>query len=172
MTNKETFAASVAEHLPYLTRYVRSLIRFDPDVEDIVQQTVLKALVHADQFRFQSTLKTWLTSIARNETRQMLRVRLWARTAPLTGDLERESSYSRILRTPSCYYGEKQRAEIVRRAVSRLPKPYGSIVELCDLQGFSLAEAASKLSLSLAAAKSRRRRAREKMLPLVEQLKD
>ena len=28
--------------------------------EDIIQQTVLKALVHADQFRFESSLKTWL----------------------------------------------------------------------------------------------------------------
>jgi DNA-directed RNA polymerase specialized sigma24 family protein len=34
----------VAQHLPFLVRFVRSVMRGDQSAEDIVQQTLLKAL--------------------------------------------------------------------------------------------------------------------------------
>jgi DNA-directed RNA polymerase specialized sigma24 family protein len=55
MPVNEDFGNCVAQHLPYLHRMVRGLTRGDPMTEDIVQQTILKALVHADQFRLEST---------------------------------------------------------------------------------------------------------------------
>jgi len=58
MSRQENFADCIVEHLPFLNRMVRSLTRSDSLSEDIVQQTMLKALVHADQFRSESTLKT------------------------------------------------------------------------------------------------------------------
>jgi DNA-directed RNA polymerase specialized sigma24 family protein len=74
MPNQPTFANCVAQHLPFLTRVVRSLMRGDQNAEDIVQQTVFKALTNADQSRFESSLKTWLVSIALNEARRPIRV--------------------------------------------------------------------------------------------------
>jgi DNA-directed RNA polymerase specialized sigma24 family protein len=47
MHDKENFAECVAQHLPYLNRMIQSLTGRDPMTEDIVQQTMLKALVHA-----------------------------------------------------------------------------------------------------------------------------
>ena len=41
--------------------------------EDVVQQTLLKALIHGRQFRFESALKSWLFRIAVNEARQIYR---------------------------------------------------------------------------------------------------
>jgi RNA polymerase sigma-70 factor (ECF subfamily) len=169
MTNQEKFADSVAEHLPYLTGLVRSLTRCDPILEDIVQQTVLKALTHADQFRSDSTLKTWLTSIARNEVRQMHRSKWRACTVPLTDNLQVDRSPSTKFRSSG--YHAREREALVRQAVSRLPQSYRCVVELCELQDISLQEAARKLSLTLAAVKSRRHRAREKLWPLVKKLK-
>jgi RNA polymerase sigma-70 factor, ECF subfamily len=169
MTNQEEFANSVAEHLPYLTRLVRSLTRCNPIVEDIVQQTVLKALVHADQFRFDSTLKTWLTSIAFNEVRQIHRSKWRARTVPLMDNLEADRCASAEFKSSD--YHAKERATLVRQAVSRLPQSYRCVVELCDFQDVPLQEAAKKLSLTLAAVKSRRQRARKKLWPLVNKLK-
>src|SRR3954452_1001316 len=88
MANQENFANSVAEQLPYLTRFVRRLTWYDANVEDIVRQTVLKALIHVDQFRFQSTLKTWLTSIAHNEDRQSHRSKWQASTEGFADNFE------------------------------------------------------------------------------------
>ena len=71
MTDKEGFADCIVQQLPFLNHMVPGLMRDDPAAEDIIHQTVLKALVHADQFRFEASLKTWLGSIAINEVRQV-----------------------------------------------------------------------------------------------------
>ena len=170
MHAKETFADCVAQHLPYLNRMIRSLTRSDPMTEDIVQQTMLKALVHADQFRFKSTMKTWLTSIAMNEIRQVYRSKWRARAVPLMTE-NVASGRSPWVECPSPTYQAREQEALVRQAVSRLPEPYRCVVELCDLQLLPLQEAAARLRLTLAAVKTRRQRARKQLRSFVIKLK-
>ena len=145
-------------------------MRGNESAEDIVQQTVLKALTNADQFRFESALKTWLGSIAINEVRQGYRCR-WQRStvALITEAVDRDRS--RPLERLNDRYETKERDILVRDAVSRLPETYRIIVELCEFQQLSLVEAARKLGLTLPAVKSRRHRARQKLLPILKKLK-
>ncbi len=123
MTNHEKFPDSVAQHLPYLTRLVRSLTRCDPMVEDIVQQTVLKALIHADQFRFDSSLKTWLTSIAWNEVRQMHRSKWRACTVPMTDNWEENRSPS--IKFQNFGYHTKECEALVAKLYPAFRSPIG-----------------------------------------------
>jgi RNA polymerase sigma-70 factor, ECF subfamily len=169
MSRGGNFADCVVEHLPFLNRMVRALTRSDSLTEDIVQQIILNALVHADQFRLKSTLKTWLASIAMNEVRQVYRCKWWTRAVPLTTENLDRSSLP--VQSPSAGYQAREREVLLRRAVSRLPEPYRCMVELCDLQCLPLKEAASRLRLTLSAIKTRRRRARMKLWTLVSTLK-
>lgn len=138
--------------------------------EDVVQQTMMKALVHADQFQFKSTMKTWLTSIAMNEVRQVYRCKWRTHSVPLmTENLDGEGSPG--IECPNPGYQAKEREAIVRKAVASLPEPYRCVVELCDLQLLSLQEAAARLRLTMAAVKTRRQRARQKLRPFVVKLK-
>jgi RNA polymerase sigma-70 factor (ECF subfamily) len=170
MSRQENFADCVVEHLPFLNRMVRSLTRSDSLSEDIVQQTILKALVHANQFRSESTLKAWLASIATNEVRQVYRCKWWTRSVPLTTE-NLEDDRSPFEQSPNAYYQAREREVLFRHAVSCLPEPYRRVVELCDLQCLTLEEAASRLRLTLSAIKTRRRRARMRLWPLVSALK-
>jgi RNA polymerase sigma-70 factor (ECF subfamily) len=161
-----TLANAVAQHLPYLTRIVRKVVRGDQMAEDIVQETVLKALTNADQFRFESALKTWLTCIAINEARQAYRCAWHRRSVPLITenfDLDR----TQLIHSPNNDYEAKEREALIRNAVSRLPQTYRSVVELCDLQQVPMSDAASKLGLTLPAVKARRHRARQKLLRIL-----
>ena len=169
-TEQQTFAYSVAQYLPYLNRFVGNLTRRDQMAEDIVQQTVLKALMHAEQFRFESTLKTWLTSIAVNEVYQAYRVVSRSRAVPLTSECLDMDRCQR-LEFPDHTYEARERELLVRSAVSQLPEMYRSVVELCDLQCVPMKEAALKLGLTLPAVKARRHRARQKLLRLVDNLR-
>jgi DNA-directed RNA polymerase specialized sigma24 family protein len=83
MLGRKAFADCIAQHMPYLKRAVYNLTRGDQVAENIIQQTVRKALMHADQFRFDSTLNTWLIAIAVNEIRQVYRSSWRARAVPL-----------------------------------------------------------------------------------------
>ena len=132
MSRRGNFADWVVEHLPFWNRVVRALTRSDSLTEDIVQQTILKALVHADQFRLESTLTTWLASIAMNEVRQVYRFKWWTRAVPLTTENLDRSSLP--VQSPNGGYQAREREVLLRRAVSRLPEPYCCVVELCDLQ--------------------------------------
>lgn len=170
MGKEEAFADCVLQHLPYLRRMVRCLTRDETVTDDIVQETILKALSHADEFRSESTLKTWLTSIAKNELRQLYRCKWRTRFVQLmTDDLEDERLPHVDSTRPS--YQAAERDALIRQAVSRLPESYRSVVELCDLQRVSLQEAAARLRLTVAAVKTRRRRARKKLRPFVARLK-
>ena len=164
------FASCVAQQLPSLTRIVRSVVHSDQGVEDIVQQTALKGLTRADQFRFESSLKTWLISIAINEARQAFRCAWHKRTASLMAE-NVDSIRSHTLGASTNTYQANERAVLVRKAVSRLPQAYRCFVELCDFQQMHMNEAATRLGLTLAAIKSRRYRARKMLLPLVKELK-
>lgn len=145
-------------------------MRGNESAEDIVQQTMLKALRNAGQFRFESALKTWLGSIALNEVRQAYRCR-WQRStvALITENVDLDRS--RPLERLNDPYEVEERIALVRDAVSRLPPAYRLVVELCDFQQLSLIETARKLGLTLAAVKSRRHRARQKLLPILKTLK-
>ena len=68
-------------------------------------------------------------------------------------------------------YQAKEREVLVREAVSRLPQAYRCVIEFCDFQQMPMREAATQLGLTLPAINSRRDRAKQKVLPLVKDLK-
>jgi RNA polymerase sigma-70 factor (ECF subfamily) len=166
---QRNFADYVALHLPFLNRVVRRLMRGDEMAEDVVQQTDLKALKHANQFRFESTLKTWLTSIAVNEVYQTYRRVSRSRAVPLAMETF-DVDLCQGLEFPKNTYEARERELLVRNAVSRLPEMYRSVVELCDLKCVPMKKAALELGLTLPAIKTRRRRARQKLRRLVANL--
>ena len=165
MAEQLNFADSVAQHLPSLTRMVLRLMRGHEMADDVVQNTVLKALIHADQFRSDSSLKTWLGSIAINEVYQLYRSKWQKRTVSLATEALRVLGYQAVV-LPSDYE-TKERGLLVRRAVSFLPQSYRSVVELCDFQQLSMNEAGAKLGLTSSAVKSRLYRARKKLQHLI-----
>jgi RNA polymerase sigma-70 factor (ECF subfamily) len=163
-------ANHIGQNLSYLERMVRGLMGNDPMTDDIVQETMLKALVHAERFRFESSLKTWLTSTAMNEVRSFYRCKWTTRSVPLIAE-RLESNRSLEVDFVSTGYQATERDALIRRAVSRLPEPYRSVVELCDWQCVPLREAAAQLRLTLEAAKTLRRRARKKLRPFLAKVK-
>jgi RNA polymerase sigma-70 factor (ECF subfamily) len=51
---------------PALTAFARSFIRTSSDADDLVQETILRALAHRHQFSAGTRLKSWLFTIMRN----------------------------------------------------------------------------------------------------------
>jgi RNA polymerase sigma-70 factor (ECF subfamily) len=67
---------SVLSHrLPYLYRYAYRLLGNKADAEDAVQDALLAAYKHLNQFRGDAQLSTWLTTIVINCSRMHLRKR-------------------------------------------------------------------------------------------------
>src|ERR1700689_3359866 len=72
---KDLFDELLKPHLAPLWRVVQAKIGTHTDVEDVVQQTLLKAYLHLEQFRNEARFSTWLIRIALHEILQLHRLR-------------------------------------------------------------------------------------------------
>jgi len=166
---RDLFADLIAPHLRPLLRTIRAHTGSSLDVEDIIQQTALKALTHLEQFRFQASFRTWLIQIGLNEARQWRRKAGSSRFVALEASTLTRLSATNERHSPLV---ECQRSEVITRlrgALARLPEEYRTIILLRDLEELSLAEVAQRLRLTLPAVKTRHWRARRRIAKLLGQ---
>ena len=129
--------------------------------DDLVQETMLKAMKKADSLRNQATLDTWLYRILLNNWHDHLRVQ--GRNIELY-DVRDEN-----LPEHADDYQQSQIVGRVRSSVERLPMSLREVVTLADFAGFSYAEIAEIVDIPIGTVMSRLYRARQN---LKEQLLD
>ncbi|MGB1199069.1 MAG: RNA polymerase sigma factor SigX [Thalassotalea sp.] len=71
------FQPLIAPHLPSLKGYCAKLLNHSSDAEDVVQETIIKALTHLKNFKWVVSFKAWLFKIAHNECINKIRDRRW-----------------------------------------------------------------------------------------------
>jgi len=155
----EAFADLVRPHLTSLNRMARLRLRSDSDAEDVVQESVLRAFCHLDQFRRDASFKTWLNSIAFNEVIHLRRGRAYTHVQPL--DECRAASLADSTRSPYLQLQQRQERERLHRALTQLPEKYRLLIQLRDLHELSIAETAQSLAMTVGAVKTRHHRARK-----------
>ena len=133
--------------------------------DDLVQETLTKALRKSAQLRDPKARDAWLFTILANCYRDHFR-----KTREMDDIDEIEISHET---TPE---SESSRAEIVsmvRAAIARLPQGQRQVVTLVDLEGFSYVEVAQILDVPIGTIMSRLCRARNAMkdilLPTIQQ---
>ena len=157
ITHEEITAA-----VPGLLRYARVLTRDAATAEDLVQDTVVRALERAADFRGDSSAATWLHRILHHRFVDVVRA---SRSDPVDAEelaerVEadwRDDSYTVDAETVLL---RAETAEELRDAIIHLPAAYRSAVVLHDVQGLTSAAVADIQDVSLAAAKQRISRAR------------
>lgn len=155
--DQEGFAVAVTEHLDGLYHYAR-LLTGDPLLaEDVVQDTVLRALERAQQFRGTSELQTWLHRILHNIVVDRARRSGREVVVEEVEDRWRDDDYT----VDQVVVAERaaDRAEL-EDALLRLPDPYRTAVILHDVEGWTVQQIADAVGIGLPAAKQRLRRGR------------
>jgi RNA polymerase sigma-70 factor, ECF subfamily len=147
--NEESFVQLYRAHTPALFRMAWRLGGLPAaDVEDLIQETWLRAARAIDQFRFQSTLRTWLTSVLINCMHE-------ARRRKKEVDAEPPEPVA-----PS----RSMALEIdLERAVATLPSGMKEVFVLFDVEGFTHEEVAGLLKIHPGTSKSQLFTARRKL---------
>lgn len=113
------------------------------DVEDLVQETFIKALKGLERFNYNSSPKTWLFAIARNlaidETRKK-KNRIWDKIARF--DKSNEGADSE---TPETIFEGNEQAQELLLAIRGLKQNYRDVVILRGIKELSVAETAAVL---------------------------
>jgi RNA polymerase sigma-70 factor (ECF subfamily) len=159
--------------LPTLYRRAYRLLGNTADAEDAVQDALLAAYTHLDQFKGQSQLGTWLTSIVLNCARLQLRRRQRHVIVPLDesiGETETRSVGERIVDHRPSPEDQCRDAELSRRLTrfqSRLSPTLRKTFQLRDIDGRSICETAQILGVPSGTVKAQSARARKKLKELM-----
>ena len=152
-------------YIPSLKRWIRRIIRNREDSEDILQDTLFSAYKHLRNFHGKSSFRTWILTIATNNSLMLVRKR---RNHPETGltYITADGNEFEILGVndplpnPEEVYARRQANYRVAQAVRRLPRGFRQIVERFHQDEARLVDAANAVGITVAAAKSRLLRAR------------
>jgi RNA polymerase sigma-70 factor (ECF subfamily) len=145
---------SLAQHIPRLRRYARALVRDRYAADDLVQDTLERAINKFHLWRPGSDLRAWLFAIMHNVHVNQLRSRAARPEAPLDdGDL---------LPHPTV---DSDHLEIrdMQAAIAALPLEQREVILLVGLEQLSYAEASKALGIPMGTVMSRLFRARERL---------
>ena len=143
------------------TRYFDEIYRFfeykiSGEADDLTQQTFLACVKARDRFRGQSSFRTYLYAIARNELYTRLR------KLPRFEHVDLEiSSLDEIVSSPSKQLGKQQELAQIRAALRQLPVEQQVLLELHYWHDLDAAALAEMLDASPGAIRVRLLRARQ-----------
>ena len=146
--------------VPGLLRFARTLTRDPQQADDLVQETLTRAIERAGTFRGEASLATWLHRIAYHLAVDHSRRDREVPTDEIAELVEarwREDSYT--VDAAVVVARAETRAEL-EDALIRLPVIYRAAVVLHDADGLTVAQIAEITEIGLPAAKQRLRRGR------------
>ena len=171
------FGHILSASLPSFYRMANRLLGNAADAEDAVQDALLAAYTHLDQFRGRSQMSTWLTSILYNSARMQLRKRLRHVHVSLdeSGGEGQELAMSEQLAdcrpTPE---DECRHSELRRRLIhlqTKLSPSLRRTFQLRDIDGLSIKETAKLLGVPHGTVKAQSARARKKLRDLLRRVR-
>ena len=148
-TESRTLRDSLPQFLPALRSYARALCREASAADDLVQETILRALGAEDQWRADSNLRAWLFTIQRNA---------WL------GGLRRRGVEKRymdqVASEPSVSQPDHGSVRDLQNALLALPAVQREALTLVGGQGMTLADAANLCGVPVGTIKARMSRGR------------
>ncbi len=148
------------------------------DAEDAVQDALLSAYKHIDQFRGEAQLSTWLTAIVSNSARMQLRRRPRHIHVSLDEPIGEEQEHSAAeqladrRQSPEDECRSTELHERLKNLLPQLPPSLRRVFQLRDLDGLTTREAANLLGVADGTVKGQLAKARAKLRKLMEQSRD
>ncbi len=148
------------------------------DAADGLQDGLVAAYRRAGTFRGDSAVTTWLHRVVVNACLDRLRAARVRRTEPLPDDLEEYRDRGSLAvataedSDPADQSVRAERRRLVLDALRRVPDEQRAALVLVDMEGYSVAEAATVLDCAVGTVKSRCSRGRSRLAELLAPLLD
>jgi len=175
--DKRAFGILVEKYHKKLTRLLSRMVRDQSEIEDIVQDSFVKAYRAINNFRGDSAFYTWLYRIGINTAKNHL-VSLGRRPKAMNEveieDVENfeDGDELRSIETPENTMMTKEVVVTVNDTIEGLPDELKEAISLREMDGLSYEEIAELMQCPIGTVRSRIFRAREaiaeKLKPLIE----
>ncbi|MGE0533049.1 MAG: sigma-70 family RNA polymerase sigma factor [Hyphomonadaceae bacterium] len=159
MSADQAFKSELIELLPSLRAFARSLAHNPAQADDLVQDTLVKALANFERFEPGTNLRAWLFTILRNHYYSQLR-----KSKREVEDAEGKLA-ARLAVKPE--QDGSVDLEDFKAAFARLQPDHREVLTLVGASGCSYEEAAEICGVAVGTIKSRVNRARRKLTELL-----
>ncbi|MES2977263.1 MAG: RNA polymerase sigma factor RpoE [Pseudomonadota bacterium] len=177
--DQKAFELLVIKYERRIQRLIGRMVRDVDLVEDIAQETFIRAYRALAQFRGEAQFYTWLYRIAVNTAKKALmdlkRDPTVSENSFKSSDDDETSPLENELtsaETPDAVLASKQISEMVNSAMEALPEELRQAITLREIEGLSYEEIAEAMNCPIGTVRSRIFRAREaisqKVKPLLE----
>ena len=177
--DQKAFELLVIKYQRRIQRLIGRMVRDVDLVEDISQETFIRAYRALAQFRGEAQFYTWLYRIAINTAKKALmdlkRNPTGSENAYKSDDDDETSRVENELtssETPEAVLASKEIAEIINTAMQALPEELREAITLREIEGLSYEEISEAMNCPIGTVRSRIFRAREaisaKVKPLLE----
>jgi RNA polymerase sigma-70 factor, ECF subfamily len=113
------------------------------DVEDLVQETFIRAIKNMDSFEEKSSPKTWLFSIARHIAIDEIRRK---QRSKIKNMIFRENQESQVSNTPDIFLNLNETKKELYNAIQQLKDNYRDVIILRGIKELSVEETAEILN--------------------------
>jgi RNA polymerase sigma-70 factor (ECF subfamily) len=163
--NEQAYTKLVDKYQRALHFHIRKMINDPEQIEDLVQETFVKAFDNLSSYNTNYAFSTWLYRIATNHTIDYLRkkkLQTLSIDEPLTtksGEMEMQLPDESAVTDRDII--RKQRKKIVQHAIEDLPQKYRKVIQLRHMEEKSYKEISDILDKPLGTVKAHIFRARE-----------
>ncbi len=140
---------------------VKSMIKDEDTVSDIVQDTYIKAFTHLDSFQGGTKFSPWVKQIAANTARDFLKKKrpvLFTELNPDNGQnipVEEMFPDERSENLPDQVIDQKETTRLIREIIEELPEDQRAVIGMFYYEEMSVKEIAAAMDVSESAVKSR-----------------
>ena len=151
---------------------VKNIIRLitkEEENEDLEQEVYVKIWKNSGKYREQGSLKSWITTIAKNVSKDYLKSSYRKKQDITTSEDEVLVLIKDKKATPENKLLKTERQIQIMKAINDLKPKFKEVIMLCEIEGYSYEECSKKLKCPLGTIKSRIYNAKKE---LAEKLQD
>lgn len=164
--DKQAFDLLVLKYQRKIMRLLSRMIRDPAEIEDVAQESFIKAYRALPQFRGDSAFYTWLYRIAINTARNWLAQNNRRPSTPSSYESEDGETFDETdsltdSSNPESEMASRQIAETVNKAMNDLPEELRNAIVMREIDGMSYEDIAQSMNCPIGTVRSRIFRARE-----------
>lgn len=138
--------------------------------EDLEQEVYMRVLKNADKYQEKGNFKSWVTTIAKNISKDYLKSATYKVRETATSEEDDWVQIADKRVTPELRLIKNERQQIIINAVNSLRPKFKEVVLMCEIYGYSYEDCAKKINCPLGTVKSRLFNAKKELAILLADL--
>lgn len=169
---KDYFKLIQKKYYSLIYNLIRKIIKDEDDIDDLVQETFIKVYNALPNYQFNFNFSSWIYKIASNNCIDFIRRKKLNFVYIDKNDENEDDEYKFDIKDPNFTPEEqlqvKERSQILKEAIKKLPKNYQQVLYLRHEEELDYKEISERLNIPLGTVKIHLFRARKQLLDILK----